>query len=305
MGGPEPPLAPRCPVEDPLKCYDREGQPIGHVFRNWWGNTAAFLVGGGPSLKELNLGFLRERGIASLGINNVCGYAPVKAMTFSDPPEKFHHGCLLDPAIIKFVPLPKLKQRVRAKLPDGTFRWTAYSLRHCPSVVGFERDGIWHPEEFLTREAATWGVSQKHPENAGKDTRLFTFFIGLRLMHYLGVRRVYLLGVDFGMTKEAGYAFGQYRWESAVRGNNNTYRWASSMLMELRPVFERAGFQVFQTNPRSGLRVFDHVPLERAIEDCRGAVPKEPLDCTGWYEKLANDANPAPAQDTGPEDRGE
>lgn len=309
MGGEEPPLVPVVPVEDPLKVYDRYGNPGGHFFRGWWSNCAAFLVGGGPSLKQLDLGFLRERGVASLGINNVAGYAPVKAMTFSDPPEKFHHGVLFDPTIIKFVPLPCITKhkRVRAKKPDGTFQWTAYTVEHCPAVVGFERDGIWDPPNFLKREMATWGISQKHPENKIKfpdKTMLFTFFIGLRLLHYLGVRRVYLLGVDFGMSDTKGYAFDQYRWKGAIRGNNNTYVWASAMLAELRPHLDAAGFQVFQTNRDSYLKVFDYVPLETAIADCRGVVPQEPLDMQGWYEKRNADASPM-KMDASEDDRGE
>ena len=303
LGGVMPPPTTVEAGKDPLVFYDRHSQPIGHALRDMWQGCAAFYVCGGPSLKQIDLSFLKERGIVSLGVNNVAGYAPVRAMVFSDPASKFHHGIFFDAAMYKFVPKPKLSERVRAKLPDGTFQWTAYEVRHCPTVFGFDRDGRWEDGTFLTREAASWGVSKKHKENQGKDTILFSFFLGLRLLHYLGVRRIYMLGVDFGMDAEHGYAFDQYRHPGACDSNNNSYRVATKMLIKLRPELEQAGLQVFQTNPESNLRVFDYVPLEDAITDCRGLVPPEPFDMRGWYEKLKNGPQPDASPVT--DDRGE
>lgn len=306
MGGVEPPLAQVTPVEDPLLMYDRNGQPIGHVLRGMWQDCAAFYVCGGPSLKEIDLSFLKDRGILSLGINNVGGYAPVRAWTFSDPAEKFSERIFLDPTIMKLVPKPKLGNRVRAKLDDGTFQWTQYNVKHCPNVFAYDRETHFYPEQFLTTTWASWGPSAKHDENKGKPTVLFTFFLGLRLLHYLGVRRVYLLGVDFGMSADKHYAFGQYRHEGAIRGNNNSYAVATQLLAELKPVFDRAGFEVYQTNKESSLRVFDYVPLETAIEDCRGLIPKEPWGSdhfSGWYEKLDPQGQPKKTDEA--DDRGE
>lgn len=292
------------PTEDPLILYDRLSRPIGHALRGLWQDCAAFYVCGGPSLKKLDLSFLKERGVVSMGLNNVAGYAPVRAMTFSDPASKFHHGIFFDPSLLKFVPEPKLKERVRAKLPDGNFQWTAHNVRSCPSVFGYERDGLWNPEEFLTREKATWGVSKKHKENEGKNPILFSFFLGIRLLHYLGVRRIYLLGVDFKMDAQAHYAFGQYRHDGAINGNNNSYCVATKMLQQLRPILEKSGLEIFQTNADSALRVFDHCPLEHAIEDCRGLVPQEPFDLAHFYEKPVHGANPE-QKSADSDDRGE
>ncbi len=302
MGGVMPDVAPFRVVDDPLAMFDRFNQPIGHALRGMWQDCAAFYVCGGPSLKQHDLSFLKERGIVSLGINNVSGFAPVRAMTFSDPASKFTHNVFFDPALIKFVPRPKLSERIRAKV-DGKFQWTAYEVRHCPMVFAYERDGIWDEQKFLTREKATWGVSKKHKENEGKPTILFSFFLGLRLLHYLGVKRVYLLGVDFKMDAQHHYAFDQYRHDGAIGSNNNSYRVATAMLQKLRPHLEAGGLEVFQTNPQSALRVFDYVPLETAIEDCRGLVQREPYDLAQFYEKPQHGPNPAAAPAT--DDRGD
>jgi hypothetical protein len=126
------------------------------------------------------------------------------------------------------------------------------------------------------------------------------------LLHYLGVKRVYLLGVDFGMSPERHYAFGQYRHSGAISGNNNSYRVATMLLSDLRPYLDAAGFEVYQTNKDSQLRVFDYAPLEFAIDDCRGLVPKEPWDAdhlSNWYEKL--DPHGQPKKSDEADDRGE
>lgn len=280
--------------DDPLEWTDRWKNPIGHLLRDLWRPNPGFLVCGGPSLQQIDLGFLRERGIVSLGINNVSGYAPVRAMTFSDPPEKFCHGVFFDPAIMKLVPVPKLGKRVRAKKPDGTFGFTSLRVQDCPNVWGYRRNSVWDAERFLTSEHASWGNGKKGMEENGRERILFTFFLGLRLMHYLGCRQVYLLGVDFNMTPTedgsgaAGYAFRERRHEGAARGNNSSYRKANAMCAELRPILDAAGFHVYNCNPDSHLTAFDYVPLEQAKQAARGLVPPEPWPddmLLGWYSK--------------------
>jgi hypothetical protein len=273
--------------EDPLICYDRKSEPIGHALRDLWKDKAGFLCGGGPSINELPYQRLAERGICSLGINNVAGYVPVKAMTFSDPPSKFHYGILYDPGVMKIVPKPKLRQKIRLKNPaTGEFVSSRKRVRDMPNVWGFERNCEFRPEEFLTRDSATWGNNNKGVAATGGEKTLNTLLIGIRLMHYLGVRRVYFLGVDFGMAgteRQLGnYAFGQ---AGSPDGNNNAYRVLIRWLKELKPLFDEDGFSLYNCNPESHLTVFPYVPFENALEDCRAPVPVEPFDLEGWYEK--------------------
>lgn len=289
-----PPLHEFPPNDDPLLWTDRWKNPIGHLLRDLWRPNPGFLVCGGPSLQQIDLSFLRERGIVSLGINNVSGYAPVRAMTFSDPPEKFCHGVFFDPAVMKLVPVPKLGKRVRAKRPDGTFSFTSLRVQDCPNVWGYRRNSVWDPETFLTSENASWGNGKKGHEVNGRERILFTFFLGLRLLHYLGCRQVYMIGADFSMLPtedgrgQRGYAFTERRHEGAARGNNSSYRKANAMCHELRPIFDAAGFEVYNCNPDSHLTAFDYVPLETAIRNARGLVPPEPWPdeiLLGWYSK--------------------
>jgi hypothetical protein len=104
--------------------------------------------------------------------------------------------------------------------------------------------------------------------------------LGIRLMHYLGFRRVYMIGVDFHMTELEQYSFGQ---KKAAR--NGRYSKENKMLEELKPHFEEHDFKLFNCNADSKCDVFPYVPFEDAIEECRNYVPKEPFDLTQWYDK--------------------
>jgi hypothetical protein len=304
---PDAPIWPerRPTYSDPLEVLDRYGNPASCC--DLWKNSAAFLVCGGPSVKDVPYHRLAERGIASLGINNVAGMVPVRAMTFCDPAKKFHHGVFLDPGVIKFVPRQKAKMSIRVK-ENGAFRQTTIKVAECPSVFLYRKGGQFAPETFLTSWEASWGVGKKWAEQTGRSRLLFTFFLGLRLLHYLGVRRIYLLGADFHMEPETAYAF-DARHAGAARSNNNSYRIANGYCKELRPVFEAAGLEVYNCNAESGLEAWDHVPFGEALEDCRGGVPLEPFDLAHWYDKQIPDgvdaaawlAEHQPAED----DRGE
>lgn len=295
------------PVDDRLTVYDANGT-ITTALKNLWRGCAAFYCCGGPSIKQLDYMRLAERGICSLGLNNIAGLVPVKAFTFTDPPEKFHFGIWRDPGILKLCPKPKLTHKgrgqTREKLPDGSFKYLEKKTPDYPNVWGYERRD-WHtPEEFFTGlggewkdgqwksndlPAATVGNADAGVKKTGRPKIICSMFLGLRLLHYLGVRRVYLLGVDFHMDPSKGqlgnYAFDELRDAKACESNNAIYHHANDMLVEMRPRFDAAGFHVFNCNQHSHCRAFDYVPFSEALDDCRNGVPAGELDLTGWYQK--------------------
>lgn len=273
-------------VADNLWICDRRGQQTDSL-RGLWQPASAFYVCSGPSLRSVPIERLGERGVLSLGVNNAAAYAPVSAFVCGDPVEKFHQAIWFDGKILKFVPDGKLKKRVRAKV-DGEFGWTRFRVADCPSVFGIKRKTYWEPESFFTNPVATWGVSDADVKRLGKPKCVFTFFVGLRLLHYLGVSRVYLAGVDFAM-QLGGRRMGNYAFEQsgAGDGNNEHYRSAIVLLRELLPVFAQAGFEIYNTNPESHLTLFPYVPFDEAVQDCKGGVP-ESVDLAGWYEKAAD-----------------
>lgn len=296
---------------DPLTLWrvetsDGDNQPTS--LRNMLrGSEGAFLVAGGPSLKAMDYSRIAERGVWSLGINNVSGMAPVRAHVSSDPPAKFHHGIWLDPSILKFSPRQKMgtkeKSRIRIKQGDGTFV-SERPIRDCPNVFAFDRRSwLACDDTFFTDPQAAWGNHDSGVAATGEPKTVCTLLLGIRLLYYLGVRRIFLLGVDFKMepgscigmitergeenvpTFDGGYAFGQGRTVDNCLSNQEHFVVVNDWLVRLRPTFEKFGLKVFNCNPYSGLRAFDHVPFTTALEICRGRVPVEPFDLAGWYEK--------------------
>jgi len=243
-----------------------------------WYPASGFLVCGGPSVNNLPIEKLRERGIVSFGVNNVSGHVPVDAWTFSDPQRKFHHGLHLDPKTITFSPIPKLRKHIRAKLPDNSYRILDKRVFECPSVFGYERKTEFHPESFFSTSYGHWGFGGNHPNR--EFTCLCTMLLGIRLMHYLGCVNVYMIGVDFWMTNEAQYSFGQVK---NVR--NGRYSKENEMLKMLKPTFDKHNFNLFQCNKDSKCDSVPYVPFDEAFSDCKGSVPNEPFDLSDWYNK--------------------
>ena len=260
---------------DPLKVHNRDREIVTGL-EGLWRPSNAFLVGSGPSFTSMRARTLEKRGVASMGINNAAGFVRTSAMVFSDPVKKFHHGIFFDPTIIKFCPLKKLSNRIRAKVGDK-FETTRHHLRDCPCVFGFATKKIFNPGDFFFTEWASVG---------SRESGMFTMFLGLRLLHFLGVRRVFLVGVDFNMPEEQHYCYGsREQMEDFRQGNNEKYPLIAKMLNDLKNTsFKAAKFEVYNCNEDSRLSCFPYVPFIDAVGLCRGLTPEVP-NLEGWYRK--------------------
>lgn len=241
--------------------------------------SSGFLVCGGPSINELPFEKLNERGIVSLGVNNISAHVPVSAWCFSDPHEKFHHSLFLDPSIITFAPSPKLKRKIRIKKDNGEFENTKIQIRDCPNTFGFHRKTNLFPDKFLETNYAHWGYGGKMPDSEKPYTCLCTMLIGIRLMCYLGCQRIYMLGVDFLRSQDKQYAFDQ---KAAVK--NGRYSHENDMLKRIKPYLESKNIKIFNCNPKSNCDAFDYVSFHDAFENCKNRVPDK-IDLSEWYDK--------------------
>ena len=267
------------------------GYSLSEALRGLWRDRPGYLVCGGPSLAQLPLERLRERGIVSLAINNAGAYAPTKAHTFGDPQTKFHSDMYLDPAVISFVPFGKLYKEIQIK-HGGQFYPTSIKPVECPNVWGFSRTSTYDRNNFLTNESAHWGAKLQPLETiTGRFSKLCTMLLGFRLLHYLGVNRIYLLGVDFDIPSrdsgKPGYAWG----DNASSGNKVWDDKINPMMHELKPVMLEGGIDIFNCNPNSKCDAFDYVSFEDSIKDCKGPLEDEPLDCNDWYDKKKHESD--------------
>jgi len=278
--------------KDPLLVTDRFGNKT-HALQGIMEGCGGFLMGGGPSANKMPLELLNTRGCWTLAVNNVGGHARVRPQAFvcSDPPMKFSHSIWFDPGIRKFVPTPKLTGRravIRQKFPDGTFKNHEKRVPQCPEVWGFQRSSWLTPDDrFLLENGAMWGNQDFGVKKTGQPKTVCTMLLGLRLMCYLGFRKIYLVGCDFYMRPDWGYSFEQGRTEEACNSNNRQFSIVNQWLCELQQggVFAKFGIEIFNCYERSGLRAFPYVPFEEAVLDVKGVIEDTP-DLFGWYEKV-------------------
>jgi len=277
--------------EDPLRIYDRQRNKT-EVLRDLLAGSPAVLFCGGPSANDLPLELLNGRGIWTLAVNNAAGHSRFKpqAMLCSDSPGKFSHEIWLDSSIMKFVPSPKLsgrRARIRKRLKDGSFERHERDITDCPNVWGFQRWSWLEPtDRFFLTEGACWGNLDEGVKRTGEPKTVCTMLIALRMLYYLGARRIYLVGVDFTMRPDYGYSFPQGRDEEACRSNNAQFRIVNRWLCRMQEsgVFDRFGLEIFNCFERSRLRAFPFCPFSEAIMDCKGEVTDEP-NLIGWYEE--------------------
>lgn len=278
---------------DPLRVTRRDGEAVN--LQGILAGGAAFLVCGGPSATPDIMEGLSTRGTFSLAVNNKAGDGPWRPQAFvcSDPPMKFSHSIWLDPAIMKFIPTPKLMGgRGKLRMKKGKqFLDMEKHTPDCPNTWGFERRSWMKPDDsFFTEPSAPWGNHKQGVAKTGLAKVVCTMLCGLRILRYLGARTIFLVGVDFRMTPKAVYSFDQGKEEGGCISNNSQFAVVNDWLCKMveRGCFERFGLQVYNCYERSGLRAFDYAPFDQALTYARGSVEMVP-DLSYWYEKVAEE----------------
>lgn len=239
-----------------------------------------FLVSGGPSFASVDVEPLTEPGIITLGLNNSAKSFRPKLWTCVDDPSHFIRSIFFDPTIMKFVPYD-----LRDKFIFDSDKWefTSLKVRDCPNAVYYKRNNKFNAETYLTEDTINWGA---HKDHGGCRS---VFLASMKILYVLGFTEVYLLGVDFKMTPEQTYHFDQSRSNGSVKGNNNSYAKMNERFHALKPIFDRAGYSVFNCNPDSGLTAFSHLPYEEALCRSRMGIDFINEKTSGLYDRAANE----------------
>lgn len=270
-----------------------------HHLRHLLAGLPTFLVCGGPSAKELPLEKLNQRGIWSMAVNNMAGYFRPSSFVCADPPKKFHNGIWQDPTIMKFIPTPKMSKkrgRLRRKVGDEFEPLMIDDIHksacHCPNVWGFGRRAWIKPDEsFFIEDHASWGCHNAGVKRTGQPKTVCSMLLAIRILYYLGSRKIFLIGVNWGMDNSIGdegnYAFNEFRDKNACSSNNSQYEVAGKWLCEMQNngTFQKFGLEVFNCFQYSGLKAFPYVPFDIAVEDALEDFPQSPFDLQNWYTK--------------------
>ncbi len=259
--------------------FNGNGKPV--ELENFYQGAAAFLICGGPSLTSVNLDILRQPGILTMGVNNsVKLFRPNLACTVDDP-ANFIRSLWLDPTITKFARQYYTKPHYKdngenSSLVFNSDTWsiTDIEVKNCPATIFYKHNSNFSPGQFLDEETICWGDVGSPIAAAGKDLHKdekgpnvrSVMLVALKILFRLGVRQVYLLGADFRMTARNSYAFDQGRDQLNLNYNNRAYLVMAERFRQLRPYFEAAGFEVFNSTEGSMLKEFDHIPYKVAVE---------------------------------------
>jgi hypothetical protein len=228
-----------------MALYDADGRSD-YSYSRWLAGETVFLLGGGPSLADVDLGRLAGR--KTLAMNNVIEIFPTPTAWL----------CVDDPA--KF-PVPWHVNSTLKLLPR------AWALRESdgrpfadvPSVRFYLRNGRFDAERFVGERTVNWGSEKRW--GGGRSVML----AALKLLLYFGASRVVLLGCDFHMDPRRPYAHSAPKDERGCKSNNRKFEMLNRRLIDLRPHLERAGMRVVNASPGPRLEAFERVVLEAEL----------------------------------------
>jgi len=266
--------------------YDRASVNLTDIYRGCTG----FLVLSGPSARDLDLSLLEKPGLLKMCVNNSSRLARPNLWTCVDPPDRFLYSVWADPTVMKFVPDSFRKKSLWDTYEDKPI--VDRVVGDCPNVYYYPRNTNFVPGTWLSDTSINWGQSKDHsffdPETGKKVSGTRScMLVAIRIMAMLGVRTIFLVGADFNMDAKMPYAFDQKKHEGGARSNNNAYNALNSFFNVLKPHFNAINLNIYNTNPDSGLKTFDHIPYEQAIEIALKDVGDPSAELTaGMYEKL-------------------
>jgi len=183
-----------------------------------------------------------------------------------DDPSRFMLSVWLDPKIQKFTPYSNAEKELwdsRYIEDRGIWGPATHVVRTCPNVTYFTRNSKFHGPRFFTEATINWGCAAQYGGNRS------VMVSAIRILFLLGFRKIYLVGVDCNMTAEDKYCFTDGRDPNmGVKGNNSTYKRMNDEYMPwIKKEGAKYGLNIYNTNPNSGLKTFDYVPLENAVMD--------------------------------------
>jgi len=244
---------------------------------NIYNGACCFLVGAGPSLNQLDLSKLNQRGILVASMNNVGAVKVRPNLWFSvDDPVSFCENIWNDPFIWKFIPEENVSKPFLVRDTNGKFQASKKRVHECPCVLMYRRNKDFHAETFLIEPTVNWGVHSDNFDSYGGKGGRSVLFPALRILFYLGIRKVFLLGVDFNMQESQPYSFPQVKHAKGCKSNNDAYRIFAERLAALRPLFEKENYKIYNCNPESKLIAFDFRTYDEVIEFAIKSCPNQP-----------------------------
>lgn len=224
---------------------DKQPLPLHNIYAG----AEAFVVGSGRSVTPRQLELLKEPGIITASLNEASHYIRPKIFYCSDLHE-IPQSILVDPTVDKFVPTYVFNKPIFEDKDNGRVIGDYPNVTQCiVKTKSFTPDNYFNPD-YLYR--------QKGPDD--KYTP-FSAIILFNLLYKLGFKTIYLLGYDFSSeTNPCTYFYDKEYTRKTGRGISKV----RATLEQLTTV--EGEFKIYNCSPRSGLKFFEYMDLEEAIE---------------------------------------
>lgn len=223
--------------------------------QNLFNGSSCFFIGGGPSLNNHDLNPLSQRGILTFAVNNIAARNVKPNIWCScDDPISFHKSIWRDPSILKLIN----SENYDKEYPGGR-------VKDCPNVVTFPLNKDFDPKSFFTEDTVNYGNHAGKRDILGQTGHRSVFYCSIRLMHYLGIKRIFLLGCDFCMEEQQPYAFEQGKWRGGVASNNIGYEKMAARFNALKPFM--GNFKIYNCG-NSSYNPFPRYDYNTALEQC-------------------------------------
>lgn len=239
----------------PTLCHaDNRTVDLGGHFQG----QSAFFVGGGPSLNLIDTSQLKS--FITYTVNNTISIFQSTIWSVVDPPHitRFPESAWESYVTLKIVP------RAFANL-----EYTSGKLiRNCPAIYYFRRNCRFRAERFLSEPTFNWGNDKDMRDEIGFFGGRSVMLPAIKIMYYLGIRTIYLIGCDFHMAPSAPYAHSQLKDETGCKSNNAKFMVLDARFRLLLPHFAAAGLKIFNCTKPSGLTAFPYLPYDEAVAQC-------------------------------------
>lgn len=266
--------------------FTRDGHNM--WFGDMYRGKSAMLLLSGPSFHEVLNGYsdhykkpypllFNHPGLVTMAVNNSISNFRTNMWVSNDKPSQFVRSVWMDPRVMKFCPYDNVDKPI---FNSDTWEFTDTTPGDSPNTWFFKRNDRFNADTFMYEDTFNWG---SHKDYGGKRS---VMLIALRLLHYLGIRKIFLFGCDFKMSKDYTYHFKQERHESSIRSNNSTYDALKERFEQLKPHFEKLGLEIYNCNPDSTLKAFPFLTPDEAFQMALDGFPDVDNERTdGLYDR--------------------
>lgn len=214
-----------------------DGTPFPDLEDRFPGQAGA-LICGGPSFRNVDPSRIRSSGMVTMALNNsIRSYRSDLWLGVDPPLSQFDPTIWRDPRVLKFIPARRVEEAV--------------SLGAVNAAV-YKRCDRWCSERIFV-------PAEPLQDSRRGDGGRTSMVDALRVLFVLGVRKIYLFGVDFHQSRSHGYHYPVPGYERRIAANNRLYERMIRRLERMRPIMEAAGLEIYNCNPESHLEVFEKI----------------------------------------------